>query len=444
MKYCSKCGFQNKKENLFCKSCGEKFKISTTDTKKVEEKVEEKVENVQTDKIIEEKIKAEEKELKVEIAEKPKKKKSKFKIFFFIIFLLLLIGSTLGAYFYLSYMSSPEYVAKSYMQNLIDKDYDKIYASMKLSGDTTFTDNDLYMDLIKEELEENGEIIDYEIKEVDYSTNKEKATVKIKVTYKKSSGKRKETVEIKLKKGNEKKYVIFDSWTIIDQNPVEIDIINDYEIHVPTGSKVKFNDIKVEDKYIEESSEEYMITYKLPQVFAIDSTIEVELESGIKLKKEVTPSSYYDEYKLVISKTDLNDEDKEKIENSIKESLEYIMESLEKKNDFDDIKDNFSKKDILSDLEYTYEKYANKLENYTYNLSNFEVSNVTLSSIKFDQSYNLEVETKISYKWTGTSKDTNEVQNDDNNGYYTFYLNYEDGEYKIVDVSQLPNTYMYF
>ena len=238
--------------------------------------------------------------------------------------------------------------------------------------------------------------------------------------------------------------MIFDSWTIVDQSPVDIDIVYDYEIYVPEDSTLTFSDIEVDSKYIEESEYENMTVYKLPQVFEKDTTIEVELNSGINIEREISPSSYYDQYKLTMSEDDITADDEEKLEESIKEILVSAMKSVGNKEDFDEVDGIFSSKYDLDDLKYEYQRNVNRFENYGYVLTDFKVDDFSLRSLEFSHSFLYVVEAKIDYSWTGAPNSSYETQKYDKYDYITFYLSYEDGSYKLVDINRLPSIYMLY
>ena len=51
---------------------------------------------------------------------------------------------------------------------------------------------------------------------------------------------------------------------------------------------------------------------------------------------------------------------------------------------------------------------------------------------------------KIDYSYTATSIENSETKNDDSDYYYTAYMIYEDGAYKLVNTYGFPNIYAYF
>lgn len=365
---------------------------------------------------------------------KPKNtKKSSSPLLIFLMVLALVVG-----YLYFGYITSPKYIAKEYIESLIDKDYKKIYNSVSISGDTTFINEYYYIELLKENVEKNGSIVDYEIEDVIYSDDRNTSIVSVKVIYETSSGTNEVSMEINFSKGEEKQYYIFDTWNMVNQDQIGISIIENYKIYVPSGSIVTFNDIKLENKYLENTDDEKTDIYKLPQVFEKEVDLKIVLPGDIEVSKKITPSKYYNEYRLAIDENDIDKEELEEFKDEIKDALEEIMDGVQAKKSFDDIKDDFSKENDLSDLEELYDKYINRLNRYNLNLVDFEINNIYLSKIRFNHLYHFVVDVKIEFEW----KDSLDGKEKTDFGFYTFYLNYESDSYKLVDVDQLPNIFL--
>lgn len=368
----------------------------------------------------------------VDLKPKNTKKSSSLLLIFFMV-LVLVVG-----YLYFGYITGPRYIAKEYIESLIDKDYKKIYNSVSISGDTTFINEDYYIELLKENVEKNGLIVDYEIENIIYSDDRNTSIVSVKVIYETSSGTNEVSMEINFSKAEEKQYYIFDTWNMVNQVQIGISIIENYKIYVPSGAIVTFNDIKLENKYLENTNDEKTDIYKLPQVFEKKVDLKIVLPGGMEISKKITPSKYYNEYRLVIGENDVDKDQLEEFKDGIKDALEEIMNGVQDKKNFDDIKEDFSKENDLSDLEELYDKYINRLNKYNLNLVDFEINNICLSKIRFNHLYHFVVDAKIEFEW----KSSLDGKEKTDFGFYTFYLNYESDSYKLVDVDQLPNIFL--
>lgn len=452
MRYCGKCGTENNNEYLFCRKCGAKLKpVSANSNKDKEDKKEldklketESIANVEQKELVKEESKDNNSDKLISDTAishmvKPKKKRKPVKIILFILIFLILISGLVGGYMYLNYVSSPEYFVKNYISAIKDKDYEKLYDYVSFSNDSNFINKNNYIELLKEKLSSN--ISDYEIDSIDYKDDGTRAIVKVEVEY----GNKEKNMEVVLVKSDKKQYLIFDSWKLEDQNSIGVKIITNYEIIVPKDTKVTYDGVLLESKYLNnKDAEETVDKYLIPQVFSKETNVSFIFPGGIKLEKIVTPSEYYSSYKLSVSKTDIDTENQEKIETDIKNSLENIMNSIGQKIKFEDISDRLSKYSKDESFDYTYNRYIEKLDKYTYDLTSFTVDEISLATVKYNASYLMVAEVRLNYSWTAKSKTTNEVSSEKSYGFYTCYLNYEDGAYKIVKITTLPNTYAYF
>ena len=111
---------------------------------------------------------------------------------------------------------------------------------------------------------------------------------------------------------------------------------------------------------------------------------------------------------------------------------------------FEDIKQNYANdesSDYLEDFKDEYEDYKENLgRDYYDSLTEFNIEDISISSIGFTSDYELNVRIRLEYNWKQTDKETGEVESDDTYNYYSFYLVPVEDTYKVVGMSSLPST----
>lgn len=352
--------------------------------------------------------------------------------------LLLMIIVVAFGYFYFSYMFGPKHVASEYLDALEDNDFVSLYEYDESFDKNGFISEKMYMEYLKEKVDESGRLIDYEINSVDYSSDGKSVIVRAVVTYLKDNKEERSDFEIILYRGEKKKFVIFDTWYIKDNSTLGIKIIEDYKIYVPSGSLVTYDKVELNEKYLEKESDDLIDVYRLDVVLEDTVDLRVVLPSGIEVVKEIKPSKYYNEYRLIITDEDLAKSEKD-LDGIISNSLEEIVnnafakENLDCLEWIDDSKDyeSFSKK---------YELFLNKIDSLDLSFSDFEITNVEIDDIEFNNVYQYIIELKLEYSWKSNFLDEEISKNDF--GFYIVYLNYEDGNYKFVDINKLPNVFV--
>ena len=87
-------------------------------------------------------------------------------------------------------------------------------------------------------------------------------------------------------------------------------------------------------------------------------------------------------------------------------------------------------------------KNNRELKHFAYydSLTEFNIEDISISSIGFTSDYELNVRIRLEYNWKQTDKETGEVESDDTYNYYSFYLVPEEDTYKVVGMSSLPST----
>lgn len=410
--FCGECGTKNKKGDAFCKECGAKL-----------ESIE--VEKTKTNKVTN------------NTPKKPMAKSTKI-----IIGVVALVVVALVALFVvLSNITNPKNVAKEYIQAVINKDGNKLYNYLNISGDSTFVSKKVFNDYVKEELEDTS-ITNYKITDVEYSTGKLQATVKFTYTTKNSS--RESSGKVNLTKEKSKKYLFFDNWKVSDS--IDSTVVKDYTLKVTKGSKLTFGGINVDKKYLNssKSSNEYDV-YVLPQVFSLETVVKAVLPSGLEIEEKVTPSSYNSNHTVSFDEDSMTDEAKNKIIDVAKKDITTIYSSAIAKKSFADIKSNFNVSgNDLTKLEQSYNEFVNNLGSETNSLTSFTVTNASIYDIDLDSNGYLDVEFKVNYDYAIKYNDysnNEKTHSDSDYDYMDVKLTYNNGSYYLVDVSELETYF---
>lgn len=413
--FCGECGAKLKKGDLFCEECGAKVE-KETDAQKVVKK-ENKTTNSNP--------------------KKPMDKKTKIIIAVVAVVAIVLFG----VYQMFSNMYSPKEVAKDYVDALISKDASKLYSYLEIEGDKTFVDKKSFEKILEDE-DYSVDIENYTITKVEYATGKLSATVTINYTTKSSSSEKTKTIS--LTKAKEKKLLFFDDWKVSDLSADSM-IVEDYKITVPKDATVTFAGIKVDSKFIDkDESTDELDVYVLPQVFNVKVEITAKLSNGMELTNEVTPSSYYNSYKLSFSLDSLSKDAKEKLTNTFTTDIKALYQAGIERKTWDDIKATYTKDGVdTTDLQDTYTDFVEDLTEASNVLKSIDFTKVELSSLSLDDN-NLVVRAKVNYKYTVEYTPYSgeaTTKNSSSYSYVTFTYQMDDDSYSLVNAKNLTTYF---
>ena len=406
--YCREWWTKLKKNAAFCGECGTKVK---KESEEIKEKQTSKVKN-----------------------EKPKKtisKKQKILIGVIVVVALVLIGG----YCFLNNRFGPEGVATEYLKAMISNDASRIYDSLGLTGDTTFTSKETFEKIFAESSNAFDDVLNYKLIDISYNESKLSANVKFQVASENSD---EDTVTIRVIKNSKKKFLIFDSWQVA--NVSDSLVVKDYQISVPKGSTVQVNDVSLDSKYLNaDKSTDELDVYVLPQIFESDASIKINLPYGIEVTDEMNVSSYNTTYKANITLNDLNDETVTKLQDQIKSDINALYANLIAKKDWNAVKESYSYGDAslinLQD-EYT-DLYEEIVTDEDKTLKKFDVSSVTLTKVTLDDG-SLKVTAKYNYNYTIDYKNYNDevkTKEGKSSSSTTITYDYLENTFKINNIS---------
>lgn len=403
--FCGECGAKNDSDALFCAECGKPLAHE---------------------------------ENNAEVSKQPKEKKPMSKKNKIIITIIVLVIVVLGGGYKIgSNLTSPEKIAKDYIQAVIDQDGEKLYKYIEIEGDTTFASKKMFTDLLKSKKDESN-IINYKITDVKYGDGKLSAKVTFKYTTKNSSSEKTDTINLTKQKSN--KYLIFDNWKISDFSADDL-LVKDFELKVPKGAKVSFAGINVTDKYLsKDNSTSKLDVYILPEVFSSKTIIKAQLSSGLEMEKEVTPFSYRDSYTLTFDEDNLNESSKEAIINKSKEVLTTIYTNAIAKKEFDEFKSSFEHNGLdLTKLSNSYKEFLEDLSGASRTLTSIEFTDMSIYDVSLNSDGYIEVEVRASFNYSikYTSYNGEETTDEDDDYKYITLTYAYDNDFYLVDMDDL-------
>lgn len=411
--FCGECGTKNEAGSAFCQNCGKPLSTEPVVTEK-------SVENapVQPTTVV---------------PKQPMSKKKKT-----IIIAVVAVVAILGvSYKVLSDKFSPKNVAKDYINAIVKCDGKKMYSYLDTSGNNEFLDKSAFLDYVKEECE--NDVTNFKITKVEYSDSKLSATVTFSYTSK-SDGE--DTSKIVLTKSDKKKLLIFDKWIVGDEFASSIK--ENYAIKVNKGSKITFGDKAVGEKYLDsKKSNENIDCYVLPKVLAIKTNVKVTLANGFTYESKVVPSSY--DKDLTLDEDVIDTDTKTKVYDASKDIITKLYTAIIEGKSGEDVKTMFNHKADLTNLVNNYNKTVEAIpRSYSIKLTKFEVTSGSLYDLGVTKDGNFEVEVKLYYNYDLNYTDYSgspKTNSDSDYSYITITLDYDNGEFYLVDATDLEDYF---
>ena len=413
--FCGECGAKLKKNANFCGECGAKV------PEEKQEKTEKRIQKTE------------------------KKPMSAGKKFLIVAILIFIVGGIIG-YNVMVTKLGPEGIAKSYIEALKRNDAGEIYDSLGLEGDTTFASKEMFQTIFENDENSLSNITNYTISNVTYSDGNLAATVQFKVTRKDSS--EEDTVNVNVVKKSDKKFLIFDEWEVTKDSVsvLGVDLVENYQVRVPKNAKVSINDIELDKKYLntDYSSDEEDV-YVIPQIFEMTVNIKTTLESGLEITDEEEITSYDVAYTAEVSLENLSEDVVNKLQEQMTNDITTMYQNIIAKKNWDAVKDTYNYNGAdLKDLQEEYNTlYERVVTNATNTLTEFKITDLTISRVELSDEGQLEVTAKFNYNYkiSYQSKDKTETKEDDSSNTTTISYDYVDNSYKMNDIS---GTVKYF
>ncbi|MBR2711756.1 MAG: DUF4878 domain-containing protein [Bacilli bacterium] len=343
------------------------------------------------------------------------------KLLFILLFIAIVVA---GIYFGLRYVYGPRKTVENYMNAIIDKDYDKIVDYALGDEDLTFIDKKEVEKEIKENIEEQEEIRNYDITKIKYKDNELRAIAKVSVIY---ANDKTDDIEIELiNRGS--RNVFKNKWKIISDNLIDINLEKNYNVAVPKGSSITVDGIKVDKKYLLKDNNKYkgLDLYELPVILSGTHKLSLVINKEIVTKKIDTEKLIKLNDIIQITKDDLSDESIEELNKRVEESLTSIMNDLTQTEQIV-ITNDYSKYVDEKHLQEIFEDKREDLLKDNKELTNFKITNTLLSNVSVDKKGIV-----LRYLFTY------EYETDKKHVFANYIKVYLDSDLKIIDINRLP------
>lgn len=430
--FCGECGTKNTGASQFCENCGAKL-AGAPEQQVSPSPVEGTVNNVQPNNVQNQMPNT---QVMATQPAKPMSKKTKL-ILTIIAVIAVIFG---GAYYYVGTLVTPEKVAEDYFNALVELDAKKIYKFLQVE-DTEFTTEEMFEKVIKNTTNKDSkmEIVNYEVGSVKYD-DLTKMTAKVTITYVEKDKDKSQTVDVKLAKGKDKKWLFYDEWLVVT---TAYEVKTDVTVKVDKGATVKVEGVKLNKKYLdEESSSSYSDYYKVPAMFGGKYKFNVKYTNGLETEELVNVASggYY----ASLSASSLTKKVKAEINKQMAADVQLIYDSVIAKKTFDEIKSNFEYTDgDLTNLTSAYNTLAKDLAAASSQLTKIKVNESDISSIYQNSNGSLSMSTTFKYDYTVSYQSNGQAQthSDNTTNYVTFTYQRVDGKYKLTNIKYLKTYF---
>lgn len=397
--YCGECGAKLKNNANFCGECGSK-------------------------------VPKEKKQVTKKTAKEYKPLTKQTKIILGIV--LVIVISFIIGFNILGHSLSASSVSKKYMEALKTSNSDELYETLNIEGDTRFASKEAFSKIYNNDNNDLKGISSITLLNITYSSDKKSAVANYKVV----KNDKEMNITVNLTKNAKKKYLFFDTWTVRDDvlDMLDITIVNNYTITVPSNSVVKIDDEDVTRNYINsEESKDGLDVYVLPNIFEGSYNISVVLPNKMSVTEEKRISYYYDSYTFDLDLNDLSDEQKDDIGKYSTDFIKSIYSNLINKKTFAELQK--SNTAITDNLKDTYDDlYSKIVKSDSLSLLKFDISDYSITGIRVQRDGQLSVTIKYSYNYTTIVKhgDKTEEKNSKSNQNSTLIYDISDGSYKLT------------
>ena len=400
--YCGECGAKLKNGANFCGECGSK-------------------------------VPKEKKQVTKKTTKEHKPLTKQTKIILGVI-LVIVISFVIG-FNILGHSLSASSVSKKYMEALKASNSDELYETLNIEGDTRFASKEGFSKIYNNDNNDLKGISSITLLNITYSSDKKSAIANYRVV----KNDKEMNITVNLTKNDKKKYLFFDTWTVRDDvlDMLDITIVNNYTITVPSNSAVKIDDEDVTRNYINsEESKDGLDVYVIPNIFEGSYNISVTLPNKMSVTEEKRISYYYDSYTFDLDLNDLSDEQKDSVGKYSTDFIKSIYSNLINKKTFAELQK--SNTAITDNLKDTYnDLYSKIVKSDSLSLLKFDINDYSITGIRILRNGQLSVTIKYSYNYTIAVKngDKTEEKTGKSSQNSTAIYDISDGSYKLTDLT---------
>ena len=421
--FCGECGTKNAKNAKFCEKCGAKLEVE-------EAPVEKKTTS---------KANAEKKEPTKNVTDnKPAKKGLSKTVKWIIIGSSIFVALLITFIIWGSIVTKPSHIVDNFMNAFASEDYEKVYEYVveEPTGDTTFVSKSAFANIMKNNA--TKKIANYTVGNTTYDVGGLVATVPVSYTY--TDSKSANDVKFSLTDSGKNSMLFFTKWKLTGGFTSSANLVKDYTIKVPKGAKLEYAGIAVDKSYLDkDESSSAMDAYKLKQVFNLKTTVKATLESGIVIEEKVTPSTYSNTHTVRLTSSNVSQKFKDELVTEGKNDLNTWYKAIAEEKGFDTLDSN----KFDSKTKDQFEKDFKYIQTDSKKLTKFNITKADFSSLTTTDDGYIKVYFKITYDYTVSYKDGEEMKTKDKNSYDYVYLTYDTTgkTKKLMAVSSLPTYF---
>lgn len=421
--FCGECGTKNAKNAKFCEKCGAKLEVE-------EAPVEKKTTS---------KANAEKKETAKNVTDnKPVKKGLSKTVKWIIIGSSIFVALLITFIIWGSIVTKPSHIVDNFMNAFASEDYEKVYEYVveEPTGDTTFVSKSAFANIMKNNAAKK--IANYTVGNTTYDVGGLVATVPVSYTY--TDSKSANDVKFSLTDSGKNSMLFFTKWKLTGGFTSSANLVKDYTIKVPKGAKLEYAGIAVDKSYLDkDESSSAMDAYKLKQVFNLKTTVKATLESGIVIEEKVTPSTYSNTHTVRLTSSNVSQKFKDELVTEGKNDLNTWYKAIAEEKGFDTLDSN----KFDSKTKDQFEKDFKYIQTDSKKLTKFNITKADFSSLTTTDDGYIRVFFKITYDYTVSYKDGEEMKTKDKNSYDYVYLTYDTTgkTKKLMAVSSLPTYF---
>ncbi len=292
--FCENCGAQIEEDALFCNKCGAKQDTAEP----VAASQEAFGQNAATQQVMDQQTVGQQaayaqQPVQAQKITAPMPAGQKLLIIELVVFLLVCFG----AYQVGTKLTEPKTVAENYFKADAAGDYKTLYGMLNLPDSKLLT-YDLFMSTMQNT--QIKDVANFKVKEDKDFGDEDAISKSFFCEYIAKGDTEPQTEKINLVKLKEKKWLLFDTWTVSPAN-----LVNDYVITAPKNATVTLNGMNVSDiaKSVEEGDgynyEPQYVSYCMPAMFGGEYDLKMQLPYAEDFEEQITVDCYSQSVRLM-------------------------------------------------------------------------------------------------------------------------------------------------
>lgn len=325
----------------------------------------------------------------------------------------------------LKYFNSPENAINHYLRNLKNQNLESILNTFNMETNE-FTSTSF----LKRKSETNENLKSYNILECNYENDKKSAICSVNYTTTKNGISKTKTY--RLKKKEEKRFLLFTNWIIENQ---DIELLEEWTLYLPTSSKGKLEGIDLEKYRDNAKTKDGYDAYTIHPIIKGEYNLTLTTDNGISLNTTININTKEYTYQFTIK--DISKEMETQILTIGKELINTFYQGIINHQKREEIKSSYEISEILTE----YENLKKEIEkNIT--LKKFDVTEIKINNLKMDTEGKIIVTFQMNYSYQFEYFIDKEKKTHEGNSNDIFYLTFKNTELK--EIEKIDSLVSYF